>query len=69
MKNFTQIPLVDYHNQEECKKEGEGWRRKYIGDATEPLFAKYAENLKTMLKNANDRQNKLLKKLDMVFDW
>jgi|UniRef100_A0A6C0C053 hypothetical protein len=69
MKNFTTIPLVDYHNQPECQKEGEGWRRKYIGDSTEPLFAKYAENLKTMLKNANDRQNKLLKKLDIVFDW
>ena len=68
-KNFMDIPLVDYHNQSECKTSGEGWRRKYTADASEPLFAKYAENLKTMLKNAQDRQNKLLKQLDKIFDW
>ena len=68
-KTFMDIPLVDYHNQPECQKEGEGWRRKYTGDASEPLFAKYADNLKNMLANAKKRQEKLLKQLDMIFDW
>jgi hypothetical protein len=68
-KTFMDIPLVDYHNQPECQKEGEGWRRKYTGDSSEPLFAKYAENLKNMLQNAKKRQEKLLKQLDKIFDW
>jgi len=69
MKTFKDIVLVDYHNQQECQKEGEGWRRKYTGDSSEPLFAKYADNLQKMLKNAGSRQEKLLKQLDKIFDW
>lgn len=69
MKTFKDIVLVDYHNQSECQKEGEGWRRKYVGDSTEPLFAKYADNLQKMLKNAETRQAKLLGQLDKIFDW
>ena len=69
MKTFKDIVLVDYHNQQECQKEGEGWRRKYTGDSSEPLFAKYADNLQKMLKNAETRQAKLLGQLDKIFDW
>jgi len=69
MKTFKDIDLLDFHNKSECKTDGEGWRRKYTDDVTKPLFAKYAENLKKMLKNAEDRQQKILKHLDEIFEW
>ena len=67
-KTFADIPLVDYHNSQDCE-EGGNWRRQYTGESDDPLFKAYADNLKTMLTNAKKNQDKLLKLLDKVFQW
>lgn len=66
---FSDIPLVDYHNQEICKDADSPWRRSYSGDSNDSLFAKYAENIKQMIAATKENESKLLGVLDEVFVW
>jgi len=65
---FSQIPLRDYSNSKPCGNKDKGaFRQTYKGTLKEELFKKYAENVKTMLKNTNDNQKSLLKIIDQLF--
>ena len=63
-KRFTDIPLVAYHQSDLCKTNGE-WTKTYEG--TGGIFNDYANQVKKMMKSAQDGQNKLLDILRKVF--
>ena len=66
---FSDIPLVDYHNQEICKRPDSPWRKTYSGKESDHLFAKYADNIKQMLATTKENERKLLDVLDDIFVW
>jgi len=68
-KKFADIPLIAYHNSDVCKKADSPWRQTYEGDIDNPLFQKFAANVKDMLQNTQNNQIKLLGILDKVFVW
>jgi hypothetical protein len=68
-KKFSDIPLKDYHNSDICKEDNSSWKQTYKGDEGNPLFKKFAENVKEMLQNTNKNQQNLLQILDKIFIW
>jgi len=66
---FSDVPLVDYHNKDVCTKPDSLWKRTYIGSKSNPLFQKYAENIKDMMETAKNGQADLLQLLDQIFIW
>jgi len=68
-KKFSDIPLIAYHNTEQCKDANSPWQQSYEGSSDNPLFVKFANNVKSMLKNTKSNQQKLLAILDKLFVW
>lgn len=68
-KKFSNIPLIAYHNTEQCKDPDSAWQKSYEGSSSNPLFVKFADNVKTMLKNTKTNQQQLLAILDKLFVW
>jgi len=68
-KKFNDIPLIAYHDTEACKDVDSPWQKSYTGSSSNPLFVKFAENVKNMLKNTQKNQQKLLSVLDKLFVW
>jgi hypothetical protein len=68
-KKFSNIPLIAYHNTEQCTDPNSDWQQSYEGSSSNPLFVKFAENVKTMLKNTKTNQQQLLAILDKLFVW
>ena len=68
-KKFNDIPLIAYHDTEACKDVDSAWQKSYTGSSSNPLFVKFAENVKNMLKNTQKNQQKLLSVLDKLFVW
>lgn len=68
-KKFNDIPLIAYHDTEACKDVDSAWQKSYTGSSSNPLFVKFAENVKNMLKNTQKNQQKLLAVLDKLFVW
>ncbi|MEE8478581.1 MAG: hypothetical protein V3S42_01100 [Candidatus Neomarinimicrobiota bacterium] len=68
-KKFGDIPLIAYHDTNACKDVDSAWQKSYTGSTSNRLFVKFADNVKSMLKNTNKNQQKLLAVLDKLFVW
>ena len=68
-KKFSNIPLIAYHDTEQCKDPDSAWQQSYEGSSSNPLFVKFADNVKTMLRNTKTNQQQLLAILDKLFVW
>ena len=68
-KKFGDIPLIAYHETEQCKDPNSAWQQSYEGSSDNPLFVKFADNIKNMLVNTKKNQGKLLAVLDKLFVW
>jgi len=68
-KKFSDIPLIAYHETEQCKDPNSPWQRSYTGNSNNPLFVKFADNIKNMLINTKKNQGLLLGILDKIFVW
>jgi hypothetical protein len=68
-KKFSNIPLIAYHDTEQCKDSNSAWQQSYEGSSSNPLFVKFADNVKNMLKNTKTNQQQLLAILDKLFVW
>ena len=64
---FSDIKLKNYHNTSECNGDNPTLQRSVKGTLSNKLFSNYAENLKQMIKQANNNQNKLLNILNEIF--
>jgi predicted transcriptional regulator len=65
--NFRDIKINTYSNY--CGGINAKYTRKVSGNKTDPLIIQYAENLKTMLKNADEKQRDLFDILDKIFGY
>ena len=65
VKNFSQIPLGDFHNRSACQT---GLLTKAFSyDPTNNLYKAYATHLKNMMNTAVSNQNKLIAILNKIF--
>jgi hypothetical protein len=67
ISKFSDIKLREYNKLEKCQGSNPLFDRNVKGPITNKLFAKYAENLKTMIYNANKNQNALLEVVNKIF--
>jgi hypothetical protein len=67
IKSFKDIKLRDYQKSGDCLSENPKLRTKVQGKKSSKLFTKYAENLKQMIRKANDNQTALLNILNELF--
>lgn len=70
---FKDIKLADYHNSFECRGNGQGiippFQISVRGKLSDDLFAKFADNIKSMIEKANKNQNELTRILDQLFSY
>jgi hypothetical protein len=66
---FSDIKLRDYQKQNGCKGEFAPYKQKYSGNIKDKLFSDYANNIKTMIQNANSKQENLLKVINIIFSY
>ncbi len=64
--SFSQIKLRDYNS---CKNAPSARAQSFRGNLKDELFGKYAENLRTMIQNANENQAKLLDIINELFTY
>ena len=57
-QKFSNIPLIAYHDSAQCKDNNSAWQQSYQGSDANPLFSKFANNVKTMLRNTKKNQQK-----------
>jgi hypothetical protein len=67
IKKFSDIRLQDYSKHPECQKDNAFYRKAIKGKLSDKLFADYANNLKTMINDANKNQEALLNVLNEIF--
>ena len=67
VKKFSDIPLVDFHNQALCKEAESPWKKSYKGHKNIPLFKKYATHLANMIEKTQKNERKLLAILEKLF--
>ena len=66
--SFSDIKLKDYHRSEKCQGETPMYKMEVKGNPNKhKLFSEYAENLKNMMKEANNNQEALLDILNELF--
>lgn len=65
IKDFSDIKLKDYAKTHGCQNNS--LKNSYTGSSSDNLFKTYAENIKTMVENANLKQNKLLNIINILF--
>ena len=63
---FSDIKLRDYSKKKFCKTSS-GKNPMVIGSYKDELFLKYANNLKSMIQNVNQKQNELLSIINKLF--
>jgi hypothetical protein len=66
LMSFSQIKLRDYNS---CKNAPSARAQSFRGNLKDELFGQYAENLRTMIHNANDNQAKLLDVINELFTY
>ena len=65
--SFKDIKLRDYQKSSDCRGDNPKLRTNVKGNVSSKLFSKYAENLKQMIRKANDNQTALLNILNEIF--
>lgn len=64
---FSDIKLRDYHKMPKCQGDNPPFKNTYKGPLTNKLFKDYAENLKKMIRTANNNQEMLLNIINQLF--
>ena len=67
IKKFSDIQLVDFHNQDLCKDEKSPWTAPYKGTLKNKLFKKYATHLAEMVGKTDKKEKELLSILEEIF--
>ena len=67
IKSFNDIKLKDYKNNKDCQGSNPILNTSIKGSLTNKLFAEYANNMKQMVKNANENQEQLLNVINKLF--
>jgi len=67
IKDFSDIKLKDYSKTPGCQNDS--LNNSYTGTTSDTLFKKYADNIKTMVRNANLKQGKLLNIINILFRY
>ena len=67
IKDFSDIPLRNFHESRGCSKRPERYKKTYTASYKNKLFKKYADNIKTMIKNADKKQDELTYILKDIF--
>ena len=69
IKKFSQIKLLEFHNQTLCTQADSPWTKSYRGDPKSKLFAEYANHLKFMIKHSKEKETKLLAIFEKIFSY
>ena len=67
IKDFSDIPLRNFHESRGCSKKPERYKKTYTASYKNKLFQKYADNIQTMIKNADKKQDELTSVLKDIF--
>jgi len=67
IKDFSDIPLRNFHESRGCSKKPERYKKTYTASYKNKLFKKYADNIQTMIKNADKKQDELTSILKDIF--
>lgn len=67
IKSFNDIKLRNYHNTPDCQGSKPIFNQSIKGSTSNKLFSLYADNVKKMVKNANDNQKALLDIINKLF--
>jgi hypothetical protein len=67
IKTFKDIKLRNYHNTPDCQGQNPLLNQNIKGSVSNKLFSQYADNVKKMVKNANDNQKALLEIINKLF--
>jgi len=66
---FSDIKLRDYNKTEQCQGDNPKFGREVRGKLSDSMFAKYADNLKKMISQANTNQQMLLTIINQIFTY
>jgi hypothetical protein len=64
---FSDIQLVDFHNQDLCTDDNSPWNTPYKGTLKDKLFKKYASHLAEMVEKTHKKEKELLGILEEIF--
>lgn len=67
IKSFNDIKLRSYHNTPDCQGPKPIFNQSIKGSTSDKLFSLYADNVKKMVKNANNNQKTLLDIINKLF--
>ena len=67
IKKFSDIQLVDFHNQSLCKDDESPWVQSYKNNGKHKLFKKYAKHMAKMISKTQENEKKLLSILEDIF--
>jgi hypothetical protein len=67
IKDFSDIPLRNFHESRGCSKKPERYKKTYTASYKNKLFQKYADNIQTMIRNADKKQDELTSILKDIF--
>jgi len=66
---FSDIKLRNYNSKQGCQGNNPILKNKYTINKKDKLFVDYAENIKNMIQNATNNQNKLLYIINELFTY
>ena len=69
IQKFSDIKLRDYSQKPGCQSSNPILKSKYTLNKKDELFVKYADNIKSMIRNASDNQYKLLEVINELFTY
>ena len=69
IQKFSDIKLRNYGKMEGCQSSDAQFKAKYVINKQDELFVKYANNIKKMIHNASNNQNKLLEVINELFTY
>jgi len=67
IQKFSDIKLRNYNSENACQGQNPAFKQNYILSENDKLFVEYAKNIKDMIQNASDNQNKLLSVINDLF--
>ena len=67
IQKFSDIPLIDFHNQDLCKDKDSPWLQSYSGNKNMNLFKEYAKHVANMIKKTQVNEQKLLEIIEDIF--
>jgi hypothetical protein len=69
ISKFSDIKLRDYNKSPSCTGENPSFKKTYTVNKKDKLFVEYAENIRNMITNATNNQQKLLSVINILFTY